>query len=110
MSQSTASRLIREARAYSGLRQAELARRAAIPRSVLNAYERGRRQPSAAALARIVDAAGLRLRLGRAVRILDDERAARLFGQVLDLAEQLPTRRRGSLKNPAFRGRVRAAR
>lgn len=106
MSESTAADLIREARQRSGLRQADLARRAGVPRSVLNAYERGRRQPSGAAMARIIAAAGWRLRLGNPVRRLDDRRAGRILAQVLDLAEQLPTRRRGSLRYPPFRHRA----
>ena len=40
-----AGELIREIRRESGLRQAELARRAALPRSVVSAYEHGHRQP-----------------------------------------------------------------
>ena len=107
MSNQAASALIREARRRAGLRQAELARRAGLPRSVLNAYERGHRQPSAAALARVIDAAGLRLRLGPAITRLDDGRSARILGQVLDLAEQLPTKRRGRLRYPPFTKRVR---
>ena len=47
-----APELIGEIRRRSGLTQAELARRAGLPRSVLNAYERGRRQPGVDALAR----------------------------------------------------------
>jgi hypothetical protein len=74
---------------------------------VLNAYEHGRRQPGVDALARIADAAGLELRLVPAVRRLDDRRAARILGQVLDLAEALPQRRRGRLSYPPFARRVR---
>src|ERR1043165_2028702 len=107
MSETAAANLIAEARRRSGLRQAELARRSGVPRSVVNAYERGRRQPTAAALARIVGAAGLRLSLEPAVVVLDDMRAGRILSQVLDLAEQLPTRRRGTLRFPAFARRVR---
>jgi uncharacterized protein len=58
-----ANRLIGDARRRSGLTQAELARRAGMPRSVVNAYERGNRQPGVDALARIVAAAGFRLDL-----------------------------------------------
>jgi transcriptional regulator with XRE-family HTH domain len=107
MTETTASELLLESRRRAGLRQAELARRAGVTRSVLNAYERGHRQPSAAALARIVAAAGQRLRLGPAIERLDPKRAARILGQVLDLAEQLPTKDRGSLRYPPFRRRVR---
>jgi len=84
------------------LRQAELARRAGIPRSVLNAYESGRRQPGADALARVLAAAGFELAIVPAVRTLDDARAARILSQVLDLAEALPHRRRGPLAYPSL--------
>jgi len=95
-----AAELIKQSRRRTGLRQAELARRAGFPRSVLNAYEHGRRQPSVDALARILSAAGLELRAAPAVRELDDERAGRLLAQVLDLAEALPHGRRGRLAYP----------
>lgn len=105
--ETAAAHLIREARRRSGLRQAELARRAGLARSVLNAYEHGRRQPGVDALARIADAAGLELRLAPTVRRLDRERAGRILAQVLDLAESLPRRRPGRLEYPPFAGRVR---
>ena len=100
-----AGALIIEARRRRGLRQAELARRAGVPRSVLNVYERGRREPGADALARILSAAGFELGL-TPVPPIDPERAGRLLTQVLDLAEALPTRRRGRLAYPPFRERV----
>jgi uncharacterized protein len=98
--QDVAAELIKRSRRVSGLRQAELARRAGFPRSVVNAYEHGRRQPSVDALARMLAAAGLELRAAPAVRELDDERSGRLLAQVLDLAEALPHRRRGRLAYP----------
>ncbi len=98
-----AGELIGEIRRRSGLRQAELARRAGLSRSVVNAYERGHRQPGVDALARLASAAGLRLELGRAETI-DPVRAGRILSQVLDLAESLPTRRRGQLEYPSLRG------
>lgn len=95
-----AGELIVEARTKAGLSQAELARRARIPRSVLSTYERGRRQPGADALARILEAAGFRLRI--APRI-DLERAGRLLAQVMDLAETLPYRTKRTLEYPPLR-------
>lgn len=97
-----AADLIGQIRRRAGLSQAELARRAGMARSVVNAYEHGRRQPGADALARLAGAAGLELRLAPAVRRLDDERAGRLLAQVLDLAEALPHRRRGRLAYPSL--------
>lgn len=98
--QHVAGELIRGIRRQSGLSQAELARRADMPRSVLNAYEHSRRQPGAEALARIAAAAGLELRVGRQADQVELERAGRILAQVLDLAEALPSRRRGRLSFP----------
>ncbi len=95
--------LIREAREESGLSQAELARRAGMPRSVLNAYERHHRQPSVDALARIALAAGREVRLGPPLYPVDPVRAGRILEQVLDLAEVLPSRPRGPLAYPSLK-------
>jgi len=102
-----ASELIGEIRRTSGLSQAELARRAGFDRSVLNAYEHGRRQPSVSALARIAAAAGLDLRLARAAEADVSEHAGRVLSQVLDLAEALPYRARRELTYPPL-GRLAA--
>jgi transcriptional regulator with XRE-family HTH domain len=101
--ESAAGRLIGEVRRKSGLSQAELARRAGLTRSVLNAYERGRRQPGVDALARIAAAAGLELRLGSPAEEPGLVRAGRILEQVLDLAEALPQKRRGELAYPPLR-------
>lgn len=95
--------LIAEVRRTSGLSQAELARRAGLPRSVVNAYERGARQPGVDALVRIVEAGGMRLQLAAVRQEPDQERAGRLLAQVLDLAEALPHRRRGELAYPVLK-------
>jgi transcriptional regulator with XRE-family HTH domain len=92
--------LIRQTRQASGLSQAELARRAAMPRSVLNAYEHHRRQPGVDALARIARAAGMEVRVELPVSRVDPARAGRILAQVLDLAEELPRRGRGRLAYP----------
>jgi transcriptional regulator with XRE-family HTH domain len=63
--QGAAGQLIAEIRRESGLNQAELARRAGLPASVLSAYARGRRQPGVDALARIAAAADLAIRIDR---------------------------------------------
>jgi transcriptional regulator with XRE-family HTH domain len=104
--EAVAADLIRDARRRAHLSQAELARRAGLPRSVLNAYEHGRRQPGADALAKLLAAAGYELRLHPHVRLLDPDRAARLLEQVLDLAGSLPHRRRGRLAYPPLHQRV----
>jgi transcriptional regulator with XRE-family HTH domain len=99
----TASGLLVEARRAAGLSQAALARKARIPRSVLNAYEREHRQPGADALASILAAAGFVL---RAIPRVDRERNARVLAEVLDLAERLPWRPRRKLRYPPFHRRV----
>ena len=100
---SAATELLIEARRRAGLNQAALARKAGIPRSVLNSYERGKRQPGAGALSSILAAAGFDLRL--APRI-DHARNARILADVLDLAERLPWRPRRTLVFPPFTRRV----
>lgn len=95
--------LIRQARREGGLTQAELARRAGMPRSVLNAYERHHRQPGVDALGRIARAAGLEVRIGPPADRIDPVRAGRILVQVLDLAEALPARRRGRLAYPSLK-------
>lgn len=99
-----AAELLVKARRELGLRQADLARLAGIPRSVLNAYERGHRQPGTDSLAVILAAVGFELRL--APRI-DVDRNARRLSEVLDLAEALPWRPRRRLLYPPFNTRVR---
>jgi transcriptional regulator with XRE-family HTH domain len=95
-----AGELIGRVRRQSGLSQAELARRAGMPRSVLSAYEHGHRQPAVAALARIAAAAEMELGVGQQAAGLDAARAGDILAQVLDLAEQLPQRPRGELAYP----------
>lgn len=101
----TGALLVREMRTNAHLTQAELARRAGMPRSVINAYERGTRQPRADALARIAGAADMELRAVPRPRV-DFEKAGRILAQVLDLAEALPQRRRGPLAYPVLSRRA----
>jgi transcriptional regulator with XRE-family HTH domain len=98
----TAADLLIEARGRAALSQAELARRAGVPRSVLNAYERGRREPGVDALARLLAAAGFTLHLAPAHGGVDGQRAARILSDVLDLAEALPFRRAKRLEFPSL--------
>ena len=83
----TAGELLRALRAASGRTQAEVAQAAGLPASVLSAYERGRREPSFAAVARIVEVLGHRL---TAVPRLDPVRQGQRLAEVLELAEALP--------------------
>jgi transcriptional regulator with XRE-family HTH domain len=90
----------------SGLSQAELARRAGIPRSVLNVYVRGRREPGTDALLRLAAAAGLDLELSQRRPPVDRERAGRILVQVLELAEALPFRPRSEMQYPRLADRL----
>ncbi|MGA9286588.1 MAG: helix-turn-helix transcriptional regulator [Solirubrobacteraceae bacterium] len=92
--------LIEKIRGISGLTQAELARRTGMQSSVLSAYEHGRRQPSAAALARIARAAGLELELAPAAHGSADDHAGRILSRVLDFAGSMPYRPRPELEYP----------
>jgi len=92
--------IVEQIRRRSGLSQAELARRSGMPRSVINTYVRGHREPGSDAVERIAAAAGLELRLAPRKPPVDPRRAGRLLEQVLDLAEALPFRRDEQLAYP----------
>lgn len=96
--------MIRKIRSASGLSQAELARRAGMSRSVVNAYEHGARQPGVDALARIAAAGGMQLALDQRRERVDPGRAGRLLEQVVELAEALPYRPRRELGFPGLGG------
>ncbi|MGV1048122.1 MAG: helix-turn-helix domain-containing protein [Solirubrobacterales bacterium] len=98
--------LVAEIKERSGLSQAALARRAGIPRSVLNVYLHGRREPGADALMRIASAGGFALELAERKPPVDPERAGRILVQVLDLAEALPFRPRPEIQYPSLADRL----
>lgn len=98
--------LAEEIRARSGLTQAELARRAGMPRSVVNAYVKGAREPGSVALARLAAAGGLELTLERRRPPVDPARAGRILVQVLELAEALPFRPKPDLGYPRLSDRM----
>ena len=98
--------LVAEMLKKSGLTQAELARRAGLPRSVLNAYLRGHREPGADALLRIASAAGVRLELEARRAPVDPHRASFILNQVLGLAEALPYRPRAEMAYPPLKDRL----
>lgn len=108
MSPTTGASLAEQIRARSGLSQAALARRAGLPRSVVNAYLKGSREPGADALARLAAAGGFELQLGRRRPPVDPERAGRILVQVLELAEALPFRARPELDYPPLADRLAA--
>jgi transcriptional regulator with XRE-family HTH domain len=97
---STSTSLIGEIQRRSGLSQAELARRAGLPRSVLNAYLHGGREPGTNSLLRIAAAAGMGLGVDRRTPPVDADRAGHILVQVLELAEALPFRPRGDMQFP----------
>src|ERR1700742_336106 len=101
--ESPVARLIRDIQAQSGLKQADLARRAGIPRSVLNAYLHGSREPGTDALLKLATAAGFDLRLAERRPPVDQRRASKILVQVLELAEALPYRPRAELGYPPLR-------
>ena len=90
MIMSRAAELIFEARRRSGMSQAELARRSGIPRPVVNAYERGRREPGVDALVRLLEAARFQLVMAPTVELPDEDAAARDLEELLELADAIP--------------------
>jgi transcriptional regulator with XRE-family HTH domain len=101
-----AASLVDAIRSRSGFSQAELARRAGLPRSVVNAYLHGSREPGADALARLAAAGGFELGLRERKPPVDVERASHILVQVLDLAEALPFRPRPELGYPLLADRI----
>jgi len=99
--------MVKEILSRSGLSQAELARRAGMPRSVVNVYLRGHREPGAHALARLAAAGGLQLELGERKAPVDPYRAGRILVDVLELAEALPFRPKPELTYPLLEDRIR---
>jgi len=100
------SALLERVRRESGLSQASLARRAGLPRSVLNAYLRGGREPGGDTVARVAAAGGFELALAPRLPPVDPERAGRILVQVLELAEALPFRSQPELDYPNLKERV----
>ncbi len=106
MATAPAASLVDEIRRRSGLSQAELARRAGMPRSVVNVYLRGHREPGADVLARLAAAGGFEFGLAPRKPPVDPERAGRILVQVLELAEALPFRPRPELDYPRLQDRL----
>jgi transcriptional regulator with XRE-family HTH domain len=103
---STSATKLQEILVESGLSQAELARRAGLQRSVVNAYLKGTREPGADALARLAAAGGMELRLAPRRSPVDPKRASKILVQVLELAEALPFRPRAELNYPSLPDRL----
>jgi hypothetical protein len=77
-----------------------------MPRSVVNAYVRGKREPGIDALGRLAAAGGLKLELAPRRPPVDVDRASRILVQVLELAEALPFRPRPELGYPRLSERI----
>jgi transcriptional regulator with XRE-family HTH domain len=101
------SAVVGEIQLRSGLSQAELARRAGIPRSVMNVYLHGKREPGADALVRIAAAGGFQLELAERRPPVDEDDAGKILVQVLELAEALPFRPRAEIETPPLSERLR---
>lgn len=104
-----------------GLSKSELSARSGVSRSLLDDYLKGRRQPSVTQLARLGQAAGLRLELGwaelpnpgtagwarpnpaMAAAPLTMQQRAQVLERVVDIAMALRRRPRGELEFPPFR-------
>jgi transcriptional regulator with XRE-family HTH domain len=97
----TPGTLIAQMRHDCGLTQTDLARRSGVPRTAINAYERGTRVPTATTLLRLAEACDMSL-TPTARPAVDLERNAEALEQVLDLAELLPSRPRKRLEFPAL--------
>src|SRR5262245_66467868 len=102
----TGPSLVKEIKDHSGLSQAELARRSGLPRSVVNAYLKGTREPGVDALAKLAAAGGFELRIERRKPPVDADRAGRVLVQVLELAEALPFRPRAEMGYPRLSSRL----
>lgn len=87
-------------RRQSGMSQTELSMRSGVDRSALSAYERGRRQPSVAALSRVAAAAGMEIAVVPTRNAAAEEHAGRILSQVIELAESLPYRPKDELAYP----------
>jgi transcriptional regulator with XRE-family HTH domain len=101
-----AASLVGRIQRRSGLTQAELARRAGLPRSVVNVYLKGNREPGADVIARLAAAGGFEIELVPRKPPVDPERASKVLVQVLELAEALPFRPRPDLAYPNLSKRI----
>jgi hypothetical protein len=77
-----------------------------MPRSVVNVYAKGRREPGANALGRLAAAGGLKLELEERRPPVDPDRAGRILVEVLELAEALPYSPKPELRFPPLKARI----
>lgn len=95
-----AATLLRRARRGAGLTQEHLARRSGVPKSVISAYENGRREPGADALLALLRATGTELAPQSTVERSRPQ--ARQLERVCALAMEVPRRPVGDLTYPSF--------
>lgn len=93
--------LLRKARVKAGLSQRALARRTAVPQSLISTYETGHRQPGADMLLRLLRGTGNQISVTSTVEA--SREAAAKLEQVCALAMALPSRQPGPLRYPTWR-------
>jgi transcriptional regulator with XRE-family HTH domain len=106
--------LIHRARIDAGLSQQALAARAGTSQATLSAYERGRKDPSASTLMRILAAAGRRVTTTPASVVVTPSpdtlrERGRILEQVLELAEGLPVHHAPTTRYPPLKDRAQRA-
>ncbi len=95
---------LRDARTAAGLGLRELARRAGTSHATLSQYEHNLKVPSVAVFMRILEASGysVDLTLRRRIRERHGMPRGEELAQVLELAEQFPSRPALALEFPRF--------
>ncbi len=101
----TSGQLLRRARVAAGFSQRALAERFGCDKTLISAYENGRREPGADQLLRLLAAASARVEVTSSVDAGRD--AAAQLEQVAALAMALPRRDAGRLAYPSFRTLIR---
>jgi len=86
--------------------QAQLAVRTGVPQPLISAYERGRRQPGADMLLRLLAGTGHDVELRSTVE--QSRSSAEKLALVCAVAMALPARASGPLRYPSFRSLVRS--
>jgi len=102
--QSRIPRILRQARQASGLSLRELGSRAGTSHSTILAYEQGKKVPSAEVLLRLLHACGYELTCQHSPRLhfYDPMARGKELEEVLNLAEQFPSRIAKELRYPRY--------
>lgn len=102
--QSKIAHFLRQARAAAGLSLRELASRAHTSHSTILVYEQGKKVPSAEVFLRLLNACGFEITYQRSPRVRFDDPFERgnELEEVLNLAEQFPSRPAKELQYPRF--------